>query len=312
MIRVSAQREQRHLVLNAARASIRAVERRRVRCDWVCCPRREEPMTNPTDIPERFRTAIRYEIAFPEADAKADQDSECCEVRVDGELRRIRFHDYHEIYTLPGLYEQLFYDVLKCVSPAVLAELLTDTMAETGVDPGTIDALDIGAGNGMVGEELAHRGIRSVVGIDIIDEAAEAAERDRPDVYDDYHVADLTDLPPALERSLADRGYTCMTTAAALGFGDIPPLAFAMALNLLADDAWVAFTIKDRFLDEEESGFSTLVNRLCDEGRLEVLAKRRYRHRLAVDGSELHYVAVIARRRQLAPLEWAGARKLAT
>jgi predicted TPR repeat methyltransferase len=186
-------------------------------------------------------------------------------------------------------------------------------MAETGVDPGTVDALDIGAGNGMVAEELVNRGIRSVVGVDIIEEAAEAAERDRPDVYDDYVVADLTDLPPDAERSLAARGFSCMTTCAALGFGDIPPLAFAIALNLLADDAWVAFTIKDRFLDgdgdAEESGFSALVNRLCETGRLEVLAKRKYLHRLAVDGTELHYVAVVARRRDVAPLEWAGARK---
>lgn len=266
-------------------------------------------MTNPTDIPERSRSAMRYDLSFPERGTAADQDSECCDVRLNGHCRRIRFHDYHEIYALPGLYEQLFYDELKCVSPTVLTELLTDTMAETGVDPGTIDALDIGAGNGMVGEELVKRGIRSCVGIDIIEEAAEAAERDRPDVYDDYHVADLTDLPPALARALEDRKFSCMTTAAALGFGDIPPLAFAVALNLLADDAWVAFTIKDRFLDDDESGFSALVNRLCETGRLEVLAKRKYRHRLAVDGRELHYVAVIARRRELAPLEWAGARK---
>ena len=266
-------------------------------------------MSNPTDIPERSLSAARYELSFPERDSAADQDSERCEVRIDGQSRRIRFHDYHEIYAVPGLYEQLFYDELKCISPTVLTELLTDTMAESGVDPGTIDALDIGAGNGMVGEELVKRGIRSVVGIDIIEEAADATERDRPEVYDDYHVADLTDLPPAIERALEDRGFTCMTTAAALGFGDIPPLAFAVALNLLADDAWVAFTIKDRFLDDEESGFSTLVNRLCESGRLEVLAQRKYRHRLAVDGRELHYIAVIARRRQLAPLDWAGARK---
>jgi predicted TPR repeat methyltransferase len=265
-------------------------------------------MADTTDIRERSRAGLRYELTFPEADTTNDQDSECCEVRVDGDTRRIRFHDYNEIYTLPGLYEQLFYDELKCVSPKVLTELLTETMAETGVDPGTVDALDIGAGNGMVGEELVKRGIRSVVGVDIIEEAADAAERDRPDVYDDYHVADLTDLPPALARSMTERGFTCMTTAAALGFGDIPPLAFAIALNLLADDAWVAFTIKDRFLDEdaEESGFSALVNRLCDTGRLEVLAKRKYRHRMAVDGRELHYVAVIARRRQEAPLDWAS------
>jgi predicted TPR repeat methyltransferase len=269
-------------------------------------------MTNPTGTNRRERLGLRYEIVFPEADAKADQDSECCDVRIDGAVRRIRFHDYNEIYAVPGLYEQLFYDELKCQSPTVLTELLTDTMAETGVDPGTIDALDIGAGNGMVAEELVKRGIRSVVGVDIIEEAAEAAERDRPDVYDDYHVADLTDLPADVETAMVERQFACMTTCAALGFGDIPPLAFAVALNLLADDAWVAFTIKDRFLDgseEEESGSATLVNRLCETGRLEVLAKKEYRHRMAVDGRELHYVAVIARKREDAPLEWAGARQ---
>jgi predicted TPR repeat methyltransferase len=261
---------------------------------------------NRIDTSEKLRPAVRYEISFPEADRAADQDGESCVVRIDGEDRRIRFHDYNEIYALPGLYEQLFYDELKCVSPTVLSELLTDTMAETGVDPGTVDVLDIGAGNGMVGEELDKRGIRSVVGIDIIDEAADAAERDRPGVYDDYHVADLTDLPKGLERELEERRFGSMTTAAALGFGDIPPLAFAMACNLLDDDAWVAFTIKDAFLEEEESGFSTLVKQLIDSGRFEVLAERRYRHRMAVDGRELYYVAVIARRRQPVPLEWAG------
>src|SRR3954451_25279658 len=265
---------------------------RRVHHDRFLPPSRGA-MTNPTGTNEREQVGLRYEIDFPEADSKADQDSECCDVRIDGDVRRIRFHDYHEIYSVPGLYEQLFYDELKCQSPTVLAELLTDTMAETGVDPGTIDAIDIGAGNGMVAEELVKRGIRLVVGVDIVEEAAEAAERDRPDVYDAYHVADLTDLPADVERAMVERGFTCMTTCAALGLGDIPPLAFAVSLNLLEDDAWVAFTIKDRFLDgaeEEASGFSTLVNRLCDTGRLEVLAKKKYRDRMAGGGRGPSYI----------------------
>ena len=35
-------------------------------------------------------------------------------------------------------------------------------------------------------------GVGTVVGVDILDEAANATERDRPDVYDDYVVVDLT------------------------------------------------------------------------------------------------------------------------
>jgi predicted TPR repeat methyltransferase len=248
-------------------------------------------------------TAQHYEISFPEAGRGADQDAESCEVRIDGDQRRIRFHDYEEIYALPGLYEQLFYDELKCTSPTVLASLLTEAMADADVDPGTVDALDIGAGNGMVGEELVDRGIRSVVGVDIIDAAAAAAARDRPDVYDEYVVADLTDLPERVRDSIAARRLTCLTTAAALGFGDIPPLAFAHACDLVVDGAWIAFTIKDRFLDVDgESTFAALVRRLEKSGALEVVARRRYRHRLAVDGSELHYVAVVARKRGPIPL----------
>jgi predicted TPR repeat methyltransferase len=270
-------------------------------------------VSDTTDVPHRSRIGERYELSFPDTVRAADQDSECVEVDVDGQRRLIRFHDYHEIYALPGLYEQLFYDELKCTSPKVLAELLTDAMAETGVDPATVEALDIGAGNGMVGEELVNRGIGACFGVDIIEEAAEAAERDRPDVYDEYYVADLTDLPAGVREELAERELNCLTTAAALGFGDIPPLAFAEACNLLADDAWVAFTIKDRFLDdsEDESQFATFVTRMCDTDRLEVIAKKRYRHRLAADGRELHYVAVVARKRGEAPLEWVGGRERA-
>ena len=39
-----------------------------------------------------------------------------------------------------------------------------------------------------------------------------------------------------------------MTTVAALGFGDIPPDAFAAAFNLVEDGGHVAFTIKEDFI----------------------------------------------------------------
>src|SRR5215212_9466665 len=136
MIELRAACAQRHKVLIAARVPIRTVECAGGCASTVFFPRREESMANPTDTPEHLGSDVRYELSFPEADTQADQDSEFCEVRVNGSRRRIRFHDYHEIYTLPGLYEQLFYDELKCVSPTVLTELLTETMAETGTDPG--------------------------------------------------------------------------------------------------------------------------------------------------------------------------------
>lgn len=66
--------------------------------------------------------------------------------------------------------------------------LLADAMEGTSDDISDLADLDLGAGNGMVGEALVDRGVESVIGIDIIEEAAAAADRDRPHVYDDYIV----------------------------------------------------------------------------------------------------------------------------
>ncbi len=244
----------------------------------------------------------RYEIHFPDG-TDHDQDQEWCEVQVDGDARRIRFHDYAEIYALPGLYEQIFYEGLKCDSPRMVAELLCEHLRNTGRHSSDLTVLDVGAGNGMVGERLQSLGVTTIVGVDIIEAAAEATERDRPGVYDDYLVLDLTDIPPAARRALEARRFNCLITVAALGFGDIPPEAFVAAYNLVEPGGLIAFTIKEDFIARDESsGFSRLVRRALDDGTMELGAKHRYRHRLSIDGEPLHYVAMVAEKHRDLPL----------
>ena len=48
----------------------------------------------------------------------------------------------------------------------------------------------------MVGEQLAAVGIDSIVGLDLLPEARDAALRDRPGLYEDYFAGDVTDLDP--------------------------------------------------------------------------------------------------------------------
>lgn len=241
---------------------------------------------------------MTFDIAFPRASAGADQDAECCELTVDGETRRIRFHDYDEIYEIPGLYEHLFYEVLDCRSPKVVCDLLHEQLEARGFDPAEQVVLDLGAGNGMVGECLAAMGCGTIVGADILPEAAAAAERDRPGVYADYVVADLSDAPAHARETLGRYRFGVLTTVAALGFGDIPPAAFEEAYRHLADDGWLAFCIKEDFLEEAEpSGFNELIRGKIASGELELFARRRYRHRLNSAGEWLHYVALIARKR---------------
>ncbi|REJ97939.1 MAG: class I SAM-dependent methyltransferase [Planctomycetota bacterium] len=228
-------------------------------------------------------------------DAVVDQDQEWCEAIIDGDKRRFRFHDYHHVYEVPGLYEGLFYEKLKCCSPTRVVSLLADMLRDFGGSAERMRVLDVGAGNGMVGDELAARGAPFLAGVDIIAEARDAAQRDRPGLYDEYHVVDLTDLGERDEERLRGYSLNCLTSVAALGYGDIPPAAFVKALDLIETPGWVAFTIKEDFLHEEDStGFSRLIRKLSRDRILQMQAYRRYRHRLSISGEPLYYVAMVA------------------
>ena len=74
-------------------------------------------------------------LRIPEK-ATLSQDAEWCEIRENGRWRRLRFHDYHEIYERPGLYEYLFYELLECQSPRRVVGLLGEVRGPVMVVPG--------------------------------------------------------------------------------------------------------------------------------------------------------------------------------
>ncbi len=242
-----------------------------------------------------------FNIELPELEA-IEQGKEFFILEHNGQKEKIEFHDYDRIYDIPGLYEYLFYERYQCNSPEVVCGLLKKHIHEEPKEESDIHALDIGAGNGMVGEQLVDLGASTVVGIDIIEEAAEAAQRDRPGIYDDYHVADLTNLKPEVERSLEETDFNCMTVVAALGFDDIPPAAFAQGYNLVSTHSLVAFNIKEDFVcEKDQSGFCRLVSLLEEDGFMNILERHRYRHRFCQDGTPLYYYAVVGEKMEDIP-----------
>lgn len=213
------------------------------------------------------------------------------------ETRKIRFHDYDEIYRIPGLYEQLFYDRLKCESPTKVVEILRSAVAQSHEHFSELRVLDLGAGNGMMGEALKNYGVARLVGVDIIAEAAMAVERDRPGVYDAYYVEDFCNLGEERAEEIATWSCDCLTTVAALGFGDIPPEAFIRAFNLIQAEGWVAFNIKETFLNtSDDSGFSKMMRELIFSDFLDLYHLERYRHRLSIEGEPLYYFAIAGRK----------------
>lgn len=245
----------------------------------------------PLDMP-------RYRIEFPPPGGDDPDQHEAFFFLADADGRtRIRFHDYAEIYERRGLYEQLFYDRLKCKSPTKVADVLHKAVLKDHEHPSELRVLDLGAGNGMVGEELAARGVSRLVGVDIIEEAKDATIRDRPGIYDHYYVADFTKVQEELRTELQSWSFNCMVSVAALGFGDIPPRAVAEAMNLVEVGGWIAFNIKETFLDaRDESGFSKMVRQLIFSEYLDLHHLERYQHRFSIDGTPLKYFAIVGRK----------------
>ncbi len=244
------------------------------------------------------RNGCAFHVRFPSKFANLDQDEEWFEFDLDGRTRRLRIHDYAEMYRVPGLYEVLVYGKLQCNSPRRMAELLASVLPDWPEDVGELRVLDLGAGNGIVAEELKTLGVEVIVGLDLLPEAALAARRDRPGVYSDYVVADLCDLDREDRCRLAKAELNCLITVAALGFGDIPPEAFATAFNLIAKQGWLGMTIKEDFLQPggDDSSFARLMRALIDRGIIEIQAHQRFCHRLSIRGEQIFYVAIVARK----------------
>ncbi|MCF6157417.1 MAG: class I SAM-dependent methyltransferase [wastewater metagenome] len=246
-------------------------------------------------------------VEFPEITEGciSQGNDEYCLVRSRDSEMEVRFHEYQTIYTVEGLYEHLFYQKLKCCSPQMICSQLRRELKKSQIPPDKLRVLDFGAGNGMVAEELQRMGVQNVVGLDIIEEAGLAARRDRPHVYDNYYVADVIDLPKSLYTKLKDYRFNCLVTVAALGFDDVPPLAFAEAYNLISSPGWVAFNIKEHFLEDgDQSGFSHLVHQMIDHGIMDLRISSRYRHRYCLDGTPLYYVAIVGRKQNNIPDKW--------
>lgn len=248
----------------------------------------------------------RHRIQFPRAESsKLNQDEVYFYLQGSGSQRKIRFHDYDDIYQVPGLYEQVFYDRLKCTSPSKVTSILESSVRQSEDSFTELRVLDLGAGNGMMGEELKKHGVSRLIGVDIIPEAYEATVRDRPGLYDAYYVEDFTNLNVETKEDIASWQCDCMVTVAALGFGDIPTKAFIEAFNIIKAEGWVAFNIKESFFDSsDKTGFSTMIRELIFSKYLDVYHIERYRHRLSIEGKPLYYFAIAGRKNAGVPADF--------
>ena len=242
-------------------------------------------------------TDYGFQVRLP-ADAKGLKlDDEYFYVEYKGKEQKIGIHEYEKIYEIPGLYEHIISRILKCVSPRVVSDLLTEQIVETGGSLADLSVLDFGAGVGLVGEILARKGVCSIVGLDIIAEAAIAAQRDKPGVYAKYYVEDVCNLSTAVRRQLKERRFNCLTCVGSLAGGHVSADVFVQAYNLIDTGGWIAFNIlKESFAGQASSGLSDLIHGISDSNILEIKVIYEYRHRYLMNGRSVNNMAVIGRK----------------
>jgi hypothetical protein len=237
----------------------------------------------------------RFTVSLP---AQTDPliGRELIEVRHDdGTVEELRLHDYERLYALPGAYEEIVQDRLRCVSPAVIASLLGAAIDRLGRPRASVRAIDIAAGNGISGEALLAEGIRPVLGTDIVDVAREAALRDRPDVYGEYLTLDLLALDSEQERHLRSLRADVLQCVAPVGDSgrQLPQSALAAAVRLLEPDSLVAYMHDPGPNPEDAVTYGFWRRELGSDVVATELTRRRYVHRQTVNGRPFEMNAVV-------------------
>jgi SAM-dependent methyltransferase len=254
--------------------------------------------------PQRARTGhalgealIDYTVTLDDGPRREAGD-ETFTVRFgSGRSERIGLHDYDRIYAIPGLYEEVVQRQLVCASPAKLAEVLLRVAALEQREPHLLRVLDLGAGNGLVGEELRARGVDVLAGTDSVTRAREAAGRDRPGLYASYVVADANGQPAELGSLVRELGINCIVCAGALGFDHVEAHSFTELWDLLPPGGMFALTVHEQLAKPGASDIGDELALLrAGEAGTEIVVSERFRHRISVVGEPIHYLAIGARK----------------
>ncbi|MDQ3675613.1 MAG: class I SAM-dependent methyltransferase [Actinomycetota bacterium] len=239
---------------------------------------------------------MNYEIELETSPGRDQTEESLVVSHADGTTERFRLHEYTRVYGIPGLYEEVVQRRLQCASPSKLTELLVGCAADAGVEPGGLAVFDLGAGNGVVGEELRAQGVGALVGSDNIPAARDAALRDRPGLYAEYLVGDTDDLPQ-VAGLISEHGLNGLVAAGALGLGHITADSFHRLWSAFPDDAWFTVSLHEDLVEPGASDFGDYLaefERRDDWG--EIAWRERYRHRLTMAGDPIQYVAIVARK----------------
>ena len=245
----------------------------------------------------------QFQVRLPENSEDLPINEEYFFITEGGQERRLKLHDYDEVYRIPGLYSYLALEKLSYRSPDVMSTLLVENLNSSGDSVQMLKLLELGAGSGLFGQAITKLGVTSIIGIDIVPEAAIAAQRDSPGVYQNYFVEDLTQLSLSTRELLEMEQLNGFVCCSALSEGHIPVKAFATGVNLIKNDGWVLFNLSKTSYDCEQDcpEFVQFYRHAIAQGYLQIQCTKTYLHRRFFNGQSLEYVAIVAKKQSNIP-----------
>lgn len=137
---------------------------------------------------------------------------------------------------------------------------------------------DAGCGTGLVGIELAKLGAKGIVGFDISEGMLDVARK--TGAYGELKIADLTQRLDA-----ADGAYNVLTCCGTFTHGHLGPEPLAEFVRVVKTGGIVVATVLDTHWVEK--GFEGEVERLANDGKVEVVEKDSHAYRKQAGGGRI-------------------------
>jgi ubiquinone/menaquinone biosynthesis C-methylase UbiE len=211
----------------------------------------------------------------------------------DNTKKRVQLHDYTAMYSLPGLYETVIYDVLKCNSHCVLTENIKCLVGKKD-----FRVIELGAGNGVFAEELKNNiHVDYLMGIDINPAAKKAEMRDRPELYVDYLISDIALLKKSTIKTIREKRFDLLVIPSALALAHIPVKSLSKIIDMLPENAYFVFNLKKKIVPDffikcpESDRF--LFKAAEINGQVKNIHHEEYIHRYNFSGEPYYYVCFI-------------------
>jgi len=234
---------------------------------------------------------MAYHIELPDNSLSLLPSEEYFFIVHNGLKEKIKLQDYQKIYQVTGLYDQIV-SLLKYNTPEVLSTLLTNELQKAASTISQLTILELGAGNGIAGELLKNSGAKKIYGVDIIEEAYDAMNRERPNVYEKYFVEDLSMISSETSKILSKINFNCLFCSSALSH--IPPSAFSYAFDLMNSHAWIVVNLW--ITSGFEKGTGALIKQMQAEKTLKIIKQHNYQHRLTVGGEAIMCTGIVAQK----------------